>query len=174
MSVKHLGLPIIRLFLEQFVQVTPVIGKFFSPMAGNMESFSALQCSNEWALIFLKEELQRPETYQSRAMGENENYFTTILRPRFRHIGELLIFHSFFHLFICWCPTSTATRMNLQQLGQICIKERTNLCIMMTSSNGNIISVTGPLCGEFTGHWWIPLTKVSDAELWHFLWSVPG
>ena len=29
----------------------------------------------------------------------------------------------------------------------------------MTSSNGNIFCVTGPLCGEFTGHRWIPLTK---------------
>ena len=26
-------------------------------------------------------------------------------------------------------------------------------------------------CGEFTGHWWIPLTKASGAELWMFLWS---
>ena len=29
----------------------------------------------------------------------------------------------------------------------------------MTSSNGNIFRVTGPLCGEFTGHRWIPLTR---------------
>ena len=36
---------------------------------------------------------------------------------------------------------------------------------MMTSSNGNIFRVTGPLSGEFTGHRWIPLTKASDAEL---------
>ena len=43
---------------------------------------------------------------------------------------------------------------------------------MMTSSNGNIFRVTGPLCGEFTGHRWIPLTKNSDAELWCFLWSL--
>ena len=43
----------------------------------------------------------------------------------------------------------------------------------MTSSNENILSVTGPLCGEFTGHWWIPLTQASDAELWCFLWSAP-
>ena len=43
---------------------------------------------------------------------------------------------------------------------------------IMMSSNGNIFCVTGPLCGEFTGHWWIPLTKASDAELWCFL-SVP-
>ena len=27
---------------------------------------------------------------------------------------------------------------------------------MMTSSNGNIFRVTGHLCGEFTGHRWIP------------------
>ena len=26
-----------------------------------------------------------------------------------------------------------------------------------------IFRVTGHLCGEFTGHWWIPLTKASDA-----------
>ena len=47
------------------------------------------------------------------------------------------------------------------------------LKIMMTSSSGNIFRVTGPLCGEFTGQRWIPLTKASDAELWYFLWSAP-
>ena len=31
--------------------------------------------------------------------------------------------------------------------------------IMMTSSNGNIFRVTGPLCGEFAGHRWIPRTQ---------------
>ena len=41
----------------------------------------------------------------------------------------------------------------------------------MTSANGNIFCVTGPLCGEFTSHQWFPLTKASDAELWCFLWS---
>ena len=45
--------------------------------------------------------------------------------------------------------------------------------VMMTSSNGNIFRITGPLCGEFTGPWWIPLTKDSDVELWCFLWSAP-
>ena len=44
---------------------------------------------------------------------------------------------------------------------------------MMTSSNGNIFRVTGPFCGEFTGHRWIPRTKASDAVLWCFLWSAP-
>ena len=43
---------------------------------------------------------------------------------------------------------------------------------MMTSSNGNILSTSGPLVGESTGHRWIPLTKASDAELWYFLWFV--
>ena len=36
------------------------------------------------------------------------------------------------------------------------------------TSNGNIFRVTGPLCGEFTGHRWIPITKASDVELWFF------
>ena len=37
-------------------------------------------------------------------------------------------------------------------------------CIyMMTSSNGNLFRVTGPLCGEITCHRWIPHTKASDA-----------
>ena len=39
---------------------------------------------------------------------------------------------------------------------------------MMTSSNGNIFRITGPLCGDFTGPRWIPHTKASDAELWCF------
>ena len=39
---------------------------------------------------------------------------------------------------------------------------------MTTSSNGNIFHITGHLCGEFTGHRWIPLTKASDVELWCF------
>ena len=43
------------------------------------------------------------------------------------------------------------------------------IIIMMTSSNGNICRVTGPLCGEFTGLRWIPHTKAGDAELWCFL-----
>ena len=45
--------------------------------------------------------------------------------------------------------------------------------LVMTSSNGNIFRVTGPLCGEFTGQRWIPRTKASDAELWCPLWSGP-
>ena len=36
---------------------------------------------------------------------------------------------------------------------------------MRASSNGNIFRFTVPLCGEFTGHRWIPHTKASDAEL---------
>ena len=40
---------------------------------------------------------------------------------------------------------------------------------MMTSSNGNIFRVTGPLCWEFTGHRLIPLTKARDAGLWSAL-----
>ena len=40
---------------------------------------------------------------------------------------------------------------------------------LMASSNGSIFRVTGPLCGKFTGHLWIPLTKASEAGLCRFL-----
>ena len=45
--------------------------------------------------------------------------------------------------------------------------------IMMTSSHGNILLVTGSLCREFTGYRWIPLRNANRAELWCFLWFVP-
>ena len=35
------------------------------------------------------------------------------------------------------------------------------------------ILVTGPLWGKTTGHWRIPATKASDAELTSFLLSAP-
>ena len=44
---------------------------------------------------------------------------------------------------------------------------------MMTSANGNIFRVTGPMWRQFAVHRWIPLTKASDAELWCFLWCEP-
>ena len=53
------------------------------------------------------------------------------------------------------------------------IGDTTTLICMMTSLNGKIFRVTGHLCGEFTGHRWIPLRKASDSELWCFLWSAP-
>ena len=36
------------------------------------------------------------------------------------------------------------------------------IIFMMMSSNGNIFRVTGPLCGEFIGPQWNPLTNGSD------------
>ena len=39
---------------------------------------------------------------------------------------------------------------------------------MMTTSTRNIVCITGPLCGEFTDHQWIPLAKASDAALLMF------
>ena len=43
----------------------------------------------------------------------------------------------------------------------------------MTSWNGTLFRVAGPLWAEFTVHRWISLTKASDAELWYFLWCTP-
>ena len=43
-----------------------------------------------------------------------------------------------------------------------------NWCIHDDVVKWKHFRVTGPLCREFTGHRWIPLTKASDAEFWCF------
>ena len=58
-----------------------------------------------------------------------------------------------------------------KSVSQKVLKSSLYSVLMMTSSNGNIFRVAGSLCGDFTGHRWIPRTKASDAELWCFLWS---
>ena len=62
---------------------------------------------------------------------------------------------------------SRITTTSLQAI-EICPRN-----VMMTSSNGNIFWVTGPLCEEFPSHRWIPHTKACDSELWCILWSAP-
>ena len=85
------------------------------------------------------------------------------------------VFMTVFHYFLIQSPI---TCMQLQNI-QGAFSHRKSLFVnenvvrktpiggwfMMTSSNGNIFCVTGPLCGEFTGHRWITCTKASDAEL---------
>ena len=46
-----------------------------------------------------------------------------------------------------------------------CITFLVHKIYMMTSSNGNIFRVSGHLCGEFTGPWWIPHTKSSSVNI---------
>ena len=44
----------------------------------------------------------------------------------------------------------------------------------MTSLHGKAFYITGPLCGESTGHWLIPLAqRAGDEELWCLLWCQP-
>ena len=50
-----------------------------------------------------------------------------------------------------WCKRQFSWSMLRPVRGQWYVAS-----IMMTSSNGNIFRVIGPLCGEFTGHRWIP------------------
>ena len=66
----------------------------------------------------------------------------------------------------CACqPTTTAAQGKLY----LAIDPVDNIVLdSMTSSNGNIFRVTGHLCGEFTGHRWIPHTKACNAGLWCF------
>ena len=74
-------------------------------------------------------------------------------------------------IYICFCITWCDSCRKIHGDNYISWSDAGYWFLMITSWNGNIFRVTGPLCREFTGHWWIPLTKASDAELWCFLWS---
>ena len=103
--------------------------------------------------------------------------YDTILHD-LKAISLWLLFDFAFCFIISLCPNHVETNLtavsfdNLAVVSMVATKWYIYVWIhMMTSSNGNIFRVTGPLWGEFTGHRWIPLTMASDAELWCFLWS---
>ena len=77
-------------------------------------------------------------------------------------LGKVWIQISWFRDFTCSCgKTSLWWIEALACLYLPCAMSIKSLVSMMTSSNGNIFRVTGPSCGEFTGHRWIPLTPVT-------------
>ena len=59
---------------------------------------------------------------------------------------------------LLWCRIADNMIQNMTQTEL----KHTSKCqlTMMTSSNENIFRVTCPLCGEFTGHRWIPAHKI--------------
>ena len=65
--------------------------------------------------------------------------------------------------------TSSLVWLTLQDVG-ISISNKHYRCHDHDIKWQHFFRVTGPVCGEFTGHRWIPFTKASDAELC-FLWS---
>ena len=90
-------------------------------------------------------------------------WFETLLRPLWRHCNVLQFSLIGWNLASC------------KDISILYSHKRRKLCYdcMMTSSNGNIFSITGPLWGEFTSQQWLPLTKDSGLKLWCFLWSAP-
>ena len=85
-------------------------------------------------------------------------------------IGNVNLRNSVFEIWVDLCFETFGVK---RTLGNRLIQLSLCMIFMMTSSNGNIFRATGHLCGEFTGHRWIPRTKASDAELWCLLWSAP-
>ena len=75
------------------------------------------------------------------------------------------------HFYSAVCLKNVTQRCGVKSFSISITMTTIHISFMMTSSNGNISRVTGHLCGEFTGHRWIPSTKAGDAELWCFLWS---
>ena len=99
-------------------------------------------------------------------------WLETPSRSLWRHCNEIAGIHKKTHRYITLCIFDGIYCLSVSQ--SIMLPRRHKVAaIMMTASNGNIFRVTGPLCGAFTSHRWIPLKKASNAELWCFLWSAP-
>ena len=69
-----------------------------------------------------------------------------------------------------WCMSGSLTCGDGENVPGACAPA---ILRIWQEAHGNAFRVTGHLCGEFTGHRWIPRSKASDAELWCFLWSAP-
>ena len=86
----------------------------------------------------------------------------------FEHMTKVLLKEILIWIYLCILGVLTMVFSELLQMNDYTLLV---LYFMMTSTNGNIFHITSRLCGEFTGHRRIPLTKASEAELWCFLWS---
>ena len=78
-----------------------------------------------------------------------------------RGISVLLYFFTYFLWNVITLDTESPMRswLALHDFPRVLIYQESFGGVMMTSSNGNIFRVTGPLCGEFTGNRWIPPIK---------------
>ena len=98
-----------------------------------------------------------------------ENKSNSIFISSFIDTGRVQIHKIFPNIYLTWpTPWSLTTWLSLWQQEPWDWPSSPGI-FMMTSSYGNIFRVTGPLCGEFTGHRWIPPTNASDAELYCFI-----
>ena len=100
--------------------------------------FSRPQCVNSRNRVI--QVYHKPgETHLTTSSPINMNLLLALFNPS----RTILFIVEMYLQFVIFLHTHT------RQLAEILSYERQN--VMMTSSNGNIFRVTGPLCGEFTG-----------------------
>ena len=75
-------------------------------------------------------------------------------------------------------PPPFHNRNRLQKKREFVSNQAKMICIAVAdclfprwSHQMEILAIIGHLCGEVTGHRWIPLTKSNDAEFWFFICS---
>ena len=88
------------------------------------------------------------------------------------------------HLILLWFSLPLGTRFSAGVFPKACMnpsltlwvqtsiykqkKIQSTIKLNLMSWHGNSLCITGLLCGGSTSHWWIPLTKVSNAEIYVF------
>ena len=89
-----------------------------------------------------------------------------------RHFGSFSSLHNKQHqstiLLALWVKNPPVTG---RFPSQTVIRKKVSISSWWRHQMETFFRVPGPLCGEFTGYRWIPLTKASDAELWCLPWS---
>ena len=77
----------------------------------------------------------------------------------------ICVINNYIH-YLGWSYIDVSRHSLIHKLSKLISQSWKCNSIMMTSSNGNILRVTGHLCEEFTVPRWIARTKASDAEFW--------
>ena len=109
------------------------------------------------------------------SVNQNILWVSAVHHAKYKRFQSYLVGVSFYNITKVTLKYADGRKLSARKYYDfyIMIIHRGDSLFMLTSSNGNIFRVNGHLCGEFTGHRWIPHTKVSGADLWCFLSSVP-
>ena len=108
----------------------------------------------------------------SASLGLNELWIKKIGKPLFTHSYTRSTLYCGL-VWLCNSHLSHIPQGNLTDFETILWLARKAITKTARHRHDDVIKwkhfrVTGLLCGEFTGHRWIPITMASDAELWFF------
>ena len=152
----------------QFAKVVSKISTFCSFFSHWNTTFGSITSSDNIGICFTFQHLFSSESLQTSSTRLrryfHEKYRNDILKlERFINPAQILVSLVLKFANSVWFhPRTPSEKSSIKNNAEMAwqqkeiwpyvTKSMTSVTIMMTSSNGNIFRVAGPLCGEFTGH----------------------